>query len=690
MLLRKPGTSPLATSPGDERGRLLAQLGFICWCLLLVSLAYGSSVELPFFFDDFVHLPFVDAHTFAEIWQTAGSSYYRPVNFALWRLAYTGLDYHSTTLYHALNLGLHLANGMMVGWLANRLWSRNAVGDPGQITSDPIHWWRGYLSAALFILYPFSYQAVPWVGSLSHLLVTFFILLTLISYLQMRRSRGYIFGGISLFAALLALFTHENGVLIGPFIAAIEFTEPDRKTTPMRTVRTVVLWMLPTLLWLPVWSTVPKATGGSLTNLESMGQNTAYFAQGIAYPFTRLGGWLRDSYNLNDMVTAAGLSLLAFVLIGLVQRFSHASRRALLPWFWCGIAALPAILFLQFSYVVDGPRLLMVASVGTSWLWTDAILRLFRWRKLYLHGRRYGAGLATLLTFVILIPSQEFIRTRMNMHQVLGSAFSQAIEKATLANRAGYSAIFVNLPSWLAPRHAAFALGHEGVAFWPTYAPPESLVAVQEGVPGNVSFVRVDAILPELPYIAGVTGGSFDWSRFRETPGRVFVPRYRTGSVSLESAGVLSFSPPAGSRQLASFTFDAVSPSNTGDHPAHAVTLLGAQATVTSPASTEIRLVWSIQEVSSENITVFVHLVDHEGRLVGQADGDPVAGSLPFSQWPSHSVVEDVRWVEIGDPNLTLYVGLYRRPTGERLLATSPPGTPWPQNAVPIDLENGE
>jgi hypothetical protein len=52
--------------------------------------------------------------------------------------------------------------------------------------------------------------------------------------------------------------------------------------------------------------------------------------------------------------------------------------------------------------------------------------------------------------------------------------------------------------------------------------------------------------------------------------------------------------------------------------------------------------------------------------------------------------VEDVRWVEIGDPNLTLYVGLYRRPTGERLLATSPPGTPWPQNAVPIDLENGE
>lgn len=269
----------------------------------------------------------------------------------------------------------------------------------------------------------------------------------------------------------------------------------------------------------------------------------------------------------------------------------------------------------------------------------------------------------------------------MQMHQVMGAAYSQAVEEAAQVNEAGEIAIFVNLPAWLAPTRPAFALGHEGVAFWPTYATPQSLLSVHRGVPGEVSFVRVDAILPEMPYIAGAVGGYFDWAELRETAGQLFVPRFDAENVSMVFAGRLSFSPVAGSRQLASFAFGA------GGYPTQTVSLLQAQAKVRSDTSTEVRLVWSAEESMKENVTAFVHLVDGEGQLVAQADGDPLAGSLPFGQWPAGLMVEDVRHVETGDPNVTLYVGLYHRPTGERLLATSSSGSPWPEDAVPIHVE---
>ena len=62
---------------------------FIAWCGLLTFLLYGSSLSLPFFFDDFVHYPFVEANGVADIWLTTDElAYYRPLNFTLWRLTF--------------------------------------------------------------------------------------------------------------------------------------------------------------------------------------------------------------------------------------------------------------------------------------------------------------------------------------------------------------------------------------------------------------------------------------------------------------------------------------------------------------------------------------------------------------------------------------------------------------------------
>ncbi|MEZ4644228.1 MAG: hypothetical protein R3E31_16100 [Chloroflexota bacterium] len=49
---------------------------------------------------------------------------------------------------------------------------------------------------------------------------------------------------------------------------------------------------------------------------------------------------------------------------------------------------------MRFDYVINGPRLMMLASVGIAWLWADAALTLAQtrwWRRLL------AAGLLALL-----------------------------------------------------------------------------------------------------------------------------------------------------------------------------------------------------------------------------------------------------------------------------------------------------
>jgi hypothetical protein len=79
-----------------------------------------------------------------------------------------------------------------------------------------------------------------------------------------------------------------------------------------------------------------------------------------------------------------------------------------------------------------------------------------------------------------------------------------------VANKAGDTALFINLPSWLAPPDPPYALGHVGVQFWPDYAPQEARVGVQTGEPADLLLRRVDRLRDTPPYFYGVSGNPLD------------------------------------------------------------------------------------------------------------------------------------------------------------------------------------
>lgn len=634
-------------------------------CLLLAWL-YGRAVQLPFFFDDLNQIPYAGAQTLRQLWAADGGfTYYRPLGSTIWHVAAHWWGTDSAPWLHGLNLLLHLVNGLLLARLGEMLAARQP---------RPRLTWRGGAAAVLFWLYPFSYQAVPWIGALFHLLVTTLALASLFCYVQASLTGRRVWTFLGLGLALLAPFAHENGLLIAPLALLLGWTQGQPKA---RLWRDGLVWLMPAAVWFMVrfWGVNSSGAAPVLQNAETMGQNMAYFIQGIAFPWTAGGGWLRDRLGVNDIAAALGLSLLGLGIAAVVQRRTRAGRAALWSWGWAFLAVLPAIPLLEFGYVISGPRLLMLASAGACWLWADVLARLGG----LVAGQRppvwWRAGGAAALCLLLCAQNAAFVRLRMQQHAMLGQAVRQATAHTLAANAAGSPAYILNIPSWIAPSHTVYPLGHEGITFLPGYIPAVALLQAQVSQPLRVDLLRYTDLKPEMPYYYEVAGGGLDWDHLNATGGLFFLTTFAPDAIDVRLAGGINAQPASGP-SVAVFTPPGGEPALT----------LARTAAAWDGQEAVITLQWQAFSAISQPAAVFVHAIDQAGQLIGQADGVAIAGIYPFALWSPHAVVSDVRYVPLPASPHAIAIGLYDPASGERWRAYQPNGQLWPDGAVTIEM----
>ncbi len=634
-------------------------------CLLLAWL-YGPALQLPFFFDDLNQIPYAAAHSLRQLWATDGGfTYYRPLGSTIWHLASQWWGTGSAPWLHGLNLLLHLVNGLLLAWLGEMLAARQP---------RPRLTWRGAVAAVLFWLYPFSYQAVPWIGALFHMLVTTLTLVSLVCYLQANLSGRRVWTFLGLGLALLAPFAHENGLLITPLALLLGWTQARSRRELWRDG---LIWLGPALVWIMVRFFWVYSSGAApvLNNAETIGQNMAYFAQGIAYPWTAVGGWLRDRLGLNDLLLAVSLTLLGLGVAAVVQRRTQAGRATLWSWGWAFLALLPAIPLLDFGYVISGPRLLMLASVGACWLWADVLARLAGLVEARRPTTWPRVGGAAALCLLLCVQNAAFIRLRMQQYAMLGQAVHQATAHTLEANAAGTPTYMLNIPSWIAARRTVYALGHEGITFLPGYIPAAELLQAQVSQPLKVDLLRYSDLKPEMPYYYEVAGSGLDWSRLNATGGLFFLTTYSPTDIAVKLVGGIHVSPTSGP-PVATFT-----------PPAGSTTLALVQAAAAwDGQEVVITLQWQASSAINQAAAVFVHVTDQAGQLVGQADGPAIAGIYPFTLWPPHTPVLDVRYLSLPARPQSIAMGLYDPVSGERWSAYQSNGQPWADGAVIIEL----
>ena len=695
--------------PRHPRDRILGVIEIV----ILVSVGlflYGDSVTLPFFFDDILHIFWVEGNSLWGLWTGAASlGHYRPLASALWKLSLLFTGTFNAPLLHGINVALHILNGALVAALTRRVLTRWILG--GLKAIQPSHYrLTGLVAGVLFLSYPFSYQAVPWVGALFHPLVTSLVLGAVLTGLKARSASWWGWRALSLGMTIAAFFTHETGLTIGAWLLGYELTFRDDDEAAQRRWR-VYLWPLAYLAlgvaYLGLYFSVPR--GGDpppLPTRDLLIQNGAYLLQGLAFPIAPLTRWTMDGWGWNDLSAAylaAGLTVGLLVSLSWRQRMLRALGFALICF---TLSVIPVWLTLPFIYMISGPRLLYLASVGAAIGWACgfqalACLGRGQWRAL-------TSGLSLLLIGLTVVFCCRFVRVGQAVHRLGGDLIWQMSE-IVAATPEDERLLVVNYPAWLSPHPLVYPVGHEGVEFMPRYTAPADLAWANSGVRREIQTAKFANTLVELEGLyCGVRGPDVGWEGLAQrlrAADQVYAVHYTPEALDLVQVGrlangcSLSATPSASTMpsdwQPIGAVFDdrvtlVAVETATGSQSASA-----DEQTRTDAVRLTLRLIWQSEgPLTDADYRIFAHLYDESGALITQSDGYPMDGLYPFWLWLPGEQIEENRYFTLGcslsapasqhSGYYRIAIGIYDGASGERLPAFTPDGTHFADDAVPI------
>ena len=423
------------------------------------------------------------------------------------------------------------------------------------------------------------------------------------------------------------------------------------------------------VVFFAIWQIVPKFdySSGMHINLEAILQMSTYHLQGLIYPSAPLAVPLVGQFGLNDLnaVRLVGAATLIVVLGLLIRRGRAILALAALGWF--GLLIFPTLVTVDFDYVINSPRLLYPAAPGIVLLWAAWIAEVVsagRWRRTRLASVAAAGGL-------VLAQNVAFVQMENRLYH-LAEQPVHALAAAARMAPGDEALLFINLPSWLAPQWRDYALGNHGVQFITGYASINDVIFAYNGVDRVSRAVSFTNLVNNTPYWLGLFGPKLDWDglvRQMSQSGQVYLTIYQDERIRLLPAG-----------RVTAVEF--------GDRIAQLGSdlELGSAYVSDDGWSVEVELTWRMLRPVERDLAVFAHLYAPDGRLVAQADGDPLLGLAPFWLWQPNRVIQDRRgltWpADAAAGTYRIGVGVYDRGSGRRLAAAGPDGARLPDDTL--------
>jgi hypothetical protein len=636
---------------------------FVIAILFILGIAiYRFALQLPLFWDDIFQFVWLDQTQLSQVLTSpvSGLNYFRPLAFLAWKALRLAAGRFDPFSLHLLNVLLHVLNAcLLAGIVARMLPERRAL--------------SGLASGIVFLLFPFDFQAVAPVNSLMHPLHAALILAGVWTFLLSDAPRR---GGLRILSALLAgaaILAHENGAL-----AALLITLTALCRTPRKPLKRIVLDVAPfwiaALIFFVVWRSAPRSgdpltLNGLFSLTESRIQNAAYFLQAFAFPVSWLATPLKQALHLqNDSLAIACVSLPVVALwFGLAI---GARRGGNATWSvgWFALAAAPAILMLPFSYTLESPRLVYLASIGAAVFWALPLS--------YLRSTPLKNALNLGIAGAVVIASSAwgglYIQRRAALYTQLGEAITQVHSELELnpscaqGQRSG--TLLVNYPDWFFVAHSEYLVGHDGLTTLSTGETMGDLYTINFGQTRAFSVTSLPDIQP-----AGAVYRSMGEPHTLESLqtllrqyGPVLVNAAAQKGVEMRFAGCL-----LAERQPVPATYQA----RLGDE----LVLRGvALHTDTQQGDLRVTLDWQALAPAAQDTTIFVQVLDANGALAAQADGYPLLRTSPPRLWQAGDVWRDVRTLHVPatlmQGGYRILVGAYLTDGGQRLAATDAQG----------------
>jgi len=441
----------------------------------IVAITDGPSLHFSFLLDDCDAILSVLRTPYRDLFVTRhDGGYYRPLTFALFK-AVADLTSSTPTAgvspvpYHALALSLHTLNGVLLTLLAERWIGR----------------WPATLAGILFLVFPFSYQAVEIVGATAHLLAVAAVLLMLLCWLHGRTTRRFARTALrasAMLAGACAPGFHETGLLAFPVLLCASLFGVSPAEGRARRLRCDAERLgLPWrgcvagahLLYGALWTLLPSGRPLQLTDTLP---NFAFWLQAATFPITRLLTFARLPVWATPLSIVSVTGTLTLALVLTLAWVRGKGRLAVLSLLSSAAAFTPSAVSLSAAYVANGPRLLYTAAPGIAVFWAallSIVPRLHRGRTLL------ACVLSTLLGLAVF-QSVSFLRTRADMGR-LGSEVQEGIV-VFVNQHPGSPVAVLDAPTFFFPRRPEFLLGnlmHHAQAHFHGF---DKLLAVRSGL----------------------------------------------------------------------------------------------------------------------------------------------------------------------------------------------------------------
>jgi Flp pilus assembly protein TadD len=425
---------------------------------LLLALALGFSLltyaqvwHFNFVYDDAFQIvsnpkihdwSHLRAYFTTHLWANVGSydrmsSYYRPlflvwlrVNYAVFRL--------KPSYWHASSLALHLVAAWLTYLAALRLLELAGSDEaPRRMTAA--------LAAMIFALHPAHVEPVAWVSASSELLLTIFLLLAFIAYIDSRKRGKWLWVAISAGSFALALLAKETAILFVPLVLCCQLIR--RSKGEGSVVARLGLALTDSLPWVGTafaYLLARNAALGSLGHgqvsagiavvLKSLPELLWFYTRHLLWPYP-----LAEFYDVfyvhsvraREFVIPA---LAMAVVIPALAAWARRSRAALVASLWILLLLSPVlhVSLLRFNaFAAD--RYLYLPSFGFCVLAAMLLVRLVELRQLRRVALLIVLALATVMAVTTATQAAPWENDLLLYENAVAVAPRNAFAKTCLA-----------------------------------------------------------------------------------------------------------------------------------------------------------------------------------------------------------------------------------------------------------------
>jgi len=324
---------------------------------------YANAVAHPFVHDDIVFI--VQNPAISRLDNVAGiffgpsgavfhgiNAYYRPILELVYRLEYRffGLDPHG---YHAFNVLVHAANGVLVFFLLFRLGFSRAL---------------AWGLSAIFLVHPAQSESVACIAGISNLASAFFILTCLHCYASGRTV-------LAMAAFVFALFTKESAVVLPLMLIVMDRLYANgplgralARAGPFAAVAAVFLVLRQHLTGMSLASTVLASPGELCLRILAIPRTLLTYGKIIVWP---------DDLHYYRNTDILAPNAWAFAVLGLIiltgiwffRRLNADDKRTVVfgtGWFF--VFLLPVLnvapLINEYSFILTAEHFLYLPIIG--------------------------------------------------------------------------------------------------------------------------------------------------------------------------------------------------------------------------------------------------------------------------------------------------------------------------------------